>query len=1183
MSIVSGRSSYMHGRPRIIIHDEPPRPAAGSLPRLRPPRRASVHRAPQEVIDDFWAEFQSKRPGKATSIIPQRAYADKAARRIAAQAASGSQSTTASYAEAAAQCRAKVAHIVKECRRVNQKYRDPHFDLELDLQLDRRDCLESLSNVCGIDYGPSSGRGRGRRNPSAAPPPPPPYIAPSFNPQAVKRVDDIFDHPEFFIDGPTANDVRQGRDGDCWLMAALCTLSNKPGLIERVCLAHDAAVGVYGFVFHRDGEWFSEIIDDKLYLTKPDYDESRSERNMLEDRVRINSEEAYRKIYQSNSGALYFAQCENPNETWLPLLEKAYAKAHGDYAAIEGGFTGEGIEDLTGGVTSELYTTDILDKEYFWKEELMKVNDTFLFGCSTGVWGKGRGDRGGIVEQHAYSVMRAIEMDGVRLVLLKNPWGRHEWKGAWSDGSKEWTADWIQKLNHRFGDDGSFWISYEDLLRKYQAFDRTRLFGDDWATASIWTTMTVPWTLEYNDSKFSFTLARPGPVVLVLSQLDERYFRGLEGQYLFSLSFRLHKVGADGEPRSSEEEDAFDYIVRSQASYRMSRSVSVEVDLDAGRYLVLVKIDAQRDDSILPAEDVIRDNVRLRREKLIRIGLAYDLAHSKGRVAETAAEKKARRAAAEKRTARQKERLKKHIMEERALDYLAAKLRLKKQKKGMAKAKAKRKERDARRRARMEEEERAAEEPAREEDSARARTKMDKRDSAIEGANYAGGGVPGGDDGGNSEVGMGQKGGDMPVGDAPVVHEESTKQATAVHSASTDTPADTPTGILADVTTSSNDNGNTTKAAAEEPESPRPVARGQEGGSLQSSPQDRKRLSANYRRPSFEGGRDDGSHNIRHDTRASSRGSRGVQDNSREPSILSHGRGRADGRQRDIPLRGRTSRPASPIHAPIPRGRSVSRYPSPPAFGRRYSRTPPPQRANHPFLGHVDDDNDPRGRRVAPHHPFHAPPGRSANDDSELSSLSSPSDISDDELDFIYKEQSRGASKHNGHRHGAPSGPDGRRGMRPPSPRPVVRDRCGSNESLRGDYGVGDPWNAIAVVGLRVYYQEVDGDGERGGSIIQLGVERAHPFSADRYSGTDDDTGSDTTSLGDTDDDMGRNSDATANSDSGKAGSEGTSDATAGVEDGTSGEEKVLDVDDSLKDATGSIPSRASRRMAGDR
>jgi hypothetical protein len=70
----------------------------------------------------------------------------------------------------------------------------------------------------------------------------------------------------------------------------------------------------------------------------------------------------YRRAFQSNSEALYFAQCENKHETWLPLLEKAYAKAHGDYAAIEGGFTGEGIEDLTGGVTSEVFTSDILDK-----------------------------------------------------------------------------------------------------------------------------------------------------------------------------------------------------------------------------------------------------------------------------------------------------------------------------------------------------------------------------------------------------------------------------------------------------------------------------------------------------------------------------------------------------------------------------------------------------------------------------------------------------------------------------------------------------------------------------------------------------------------------------------------------------------------------------------------------------
>ncbi|PNY27725.1 Calpain-1 catalytic subunit, partial [Tolypocladium capitatum] len=537
------------------------------------------------------------------------------------------------YAAAAATCRAKVTKIVKECRRVNKKYRDPHFDLESDLKLGRRETLQGLANAAGRPPGSN------------------------FRPRSAKRVTEVFDRPQFYIEGPTANDVRQGRDGDCWLMAALCTLSNKMGLIERLCVAHDQDVGVYGFVFHRDGGWISEIVDDFLYLTKPDYDESYTDRVLFTECERLDPEEAYRRVYQANSGALYFAQCEHPQETWLPLLEKCYAKAHGDYAAIEGGFGGEGVEDLTGGVTSEIFTTDILDKDRFWGE-LLKVNKEFLFGCSTGVWGSSRwGERKGIMELHSYSVQRAVEIDGKRLVRLKNPWGKGEWEGPWSDGSKEWTPEWLEKLGHRFGDDGDFWIAYEDLLRKYQAFERTRLFDTDWSVAQIWTTLSVPWMLNYHDTYFALRVSEPGPVVIVLSQLDERYFRGLEGQYQFKLALRLHKSGHE------------DYIVRSQAPYRMRRSVNVELELEAGEYDVRVKIDTARDEGVLPVEAVIRNNAKERRDKLTRIGLAYDLAHGKGRVVESPEEAAARAACEEKAKTRQRLEIRKKIQERREEEH----------------------------------------------------------------------------------------------------------------------------------------------------------------------------------------------------------------------------------------------------------------------------------------------------------------------------------------------------------------------------------------------------------------------------------------------------------------------------------------------------------------------------------
>lgn len=386
-------------------------------------------------------------------------------------------------------------------------------------------------------------------------------------------------------------------------------------------------IGIYGFVFYRDGEWIYSIIDDKLYLKSPCWDSPSMQRDLLQQIDREDVENVYRKTYQTGSKALFFAQCKAQNETWVPLLEKAYAKAHGDFAALSGGWIGEGLEDLSGGVTTELFTSDILDIDEFWDNEMSKVNQEFMFGASTGLLEHGYGERDGISEGHAYVIMEARTLNsGQRLVKMRNPWGKVRkglWEGAWSDGSKEWTKEAQEELDHKFGSDSVFWISYEDMIRKYSHFDRTRLFRDpEWRCCQRWIGVDVPWKPSFHE-KFQIKLTQDSPLILVLSQLDNRYFKGLRGQYTFRLHFRLHY---------QDSPNAEDYIVRSHGNYLMNRSVSVELpDMPAGNYVVYLKVTGERDSSQKSVEDVVKRECsqRVENEKLAQVGYAYDLAHSK--------------------------------------------------------------------------------------------------------------------------------------------------------------------------------------------------------------------------------------------------------------------------------------------------------------------------------------------------------------------------------------------------------------------------------------------------------------------------------------------------------------------------------------------------------------------------
>jgi hypothetical protein len=102
-----------------------------------------VQQNPQEIMKEFWNQFSTKYPGKVYTVLPDNPYARSKAASIRRGTIKG-QNAGKSYEQAKQECERAVERIVKECRRVNQRYTDPHFDIEVDLKSGRRDCLDSL-------------------------------------------------------------------------------------------------------------------------------------------------------------------------------------------------------------------------------------------------------------------------------------------------------------------------------------------------------------------------------------------------------------------------------------------------------------------------------------------------------------------------------------------------------------------------------------------------------------------------------------------------------------------------------------------------------------------------------------------------------------------------------------------------------------------------------------------------------------------------------------------------------------------------------------------------------------------------------------------------------------------------------------------------------------------------------
>ncbi|VUC32801.1 unnamed protein product [Clonostachys rosea] len=563
-----------------------------------PPKR-SAKEHPQAHISRFWQRFHHRTPGKITSIFPRELYKTIDPEFVPASARV--RNAARSYELARSKCIEMVRETVEHCESINSSFCDPDFDLESDFYLGTDDCIHGLVRPDRADE-----KARAR-------------------PGSVHRVSWIFTNPQFTVDGFSGSDIMQGRVGNCWWLAGVGTVAHRKDLMNKVCVARDEECGVYGFVFFRDGEWVPTVIDDNLYLTEEDYGKSGGIYDVSGKHTK-----QWRKRYQTGSEALYCGKCEDEDETWLPLLEKAYAKVHGDYMAIEGGWVGDAVEDLTGGVTSCSLASRVLRKDKLWRELVQVDQDhgEFVYGLSAG-YNAETSEQNGIVLNHAYAIVRAVEVEDdkgnrVKLLKIRNPWGRNaggmgEWHGPWSDGSKEWSAEMIRKLRHEFGDDGVFWMSLEDMLSNFKWLHRTRLFDERWTVAQQWTSVPIAWVPGFLKTKFVIEVEQEGVVVIVLSKLDERYFRDLDGAYEYCLEFIVRASGSE----KKIAEARYNKVINE------NRSINCEVYLKPGTYEVIPKVLAQQQGWKNPVEDIIKEYATRNPLKLQQQGIQHDIAHAK--------------------------------------------------------------------------------------------------------------------------------------------------------------------------------------------------------------------------------------------------------------------------------------------------------------------------------------------------------------------------------------------------------------------------------------------------------------------------------------------------------------------------------------------------------------------------
>ena len=405
-----------------------------------------------------------------------------------------------------------------------------------------------------------------------------------------------------FYDGTDPDDVHQGILHDGWLLSAIQILAASGGvgdndvdpLVKNLfahCFGDGASpnmisdIGAYGVRLYKNGTWETIVVDDYFPVLDDDFKDSKCV-------------------------GVAFGYTTNMEEMWVSLLEKAYAKYYGSYAALQTGFPHFALEDLTGcksEALSIMQESAGSRKALFWRRLRTYYHNRYLMGA--GSISSDSADReildSGLIFGATYVILEVVEENGHKLLQLRNPPGDHgEWQGDWGDSSSLWTRYMKRKLNYSDdADDGCFWMSFDDFCQSFRTlfvgyhYDEDKwstVQWDDWwrvedGTAQGLPTRHNPECILQENPQFAITVDRPTDLCLTLSQTE----KGLPISEPLEAMFFLYKppkpIGLAEAPNESVRVEKMEAsgIVKSSGQPQAEREMTISVFVPPGHYTIL--------------------------------------------------------------------------------------------------------------------------------------------------------------------------------------------------------------------------------------------------------------------------------------------------------------------------------------------------------------------------------------------------------------------------------------------------------------------------------------------------------------------------------------------------------------------------------------------------------------------